>query len=92
LPTWLTSLRAADPCKERELISQYAMGLSNFHDTLLPIILNFGGDIGDGSRLSAELPLICCRSCLLPLLLLLIIAYICIIFKVMPTQIFLTIS
>jgi hypothetical protein len=25
------------------------MGLSKIHDTLLPIILHFGGDIGNGS-------------------------------------------
>jgi hypothetical protein len=37
------------------------MGLSEFHDTLVTIILHFGGDIGDGHCLS-EISLIRCRG------------------------------
>jgi hypothetical protein len=36
------------------------MGLSKFHDTLLPIILFFGNNIGDGN-LPSEISLIRCR-------------------------------
>jgi hypothetical protein len=44
-------LKAADPCEEwREPFNRHLMGLSEFHDTLLAIILQFGSDIGDGHR------------------------------------------
>ncbi len=56
------------------------MGISKFPGTLLPISHHFYGNIGDGSFL-AELPLICHRR--FTILLLLIIAYICVLFKVM---------
>jgi hypothetical protein len=36
------------------------MGLSEFPDILLLVILPFGGDIGDGS-LCDEISVICCR-------------------------------
>jgi hypothetical protein len=36
---------------------QHVMGLSEFPDTLSPVILNFGGHIGDGS-LCLEISLI----------------------------------
>jgi hypothetical protein len=36
------------------------MGLSEFPDTFPPVILHFGGDIGDGS-LCVEVPLIHCH-------------------------------
>ncbi len=52
--------------------SKHIMGLSKFHDTLLPVILNFSGIIGCGS-LSSEISLICCHQFLL--LCLFIIAY-----------------
>jgi hypothetical protein len=39
------------------------MGLSEFPDILLPVILHFGGDIGDGSR-CGEIARIRCRRCL----------------------------
>jgi hypothetical protein len=36
------------------------MGLSEFPDTLLPVLLHFGGDISDKSP-CGEFSLICCR-------------------------------
>jgi hypothetical protein len=53
------------------------MSLSEFTDTLLPVILHFSGIISNGS-LCFEVSLI--RRSWFPLLRLLIIAYICILF------------
>jgi hypothetical protein len=61
-------------------ISQHFMGLSEFHDTLLLIILHFSSDIGDGS-LCIEISQTCQLHRLFPLLRLLMIAYICILIK-----------
>ncbi len=58
--------------------SWHIMGPSEFHDTLLLVILHFCGDIGDGS-LPGEISPICRHQFLL--LCLLIIAYSCIIVK-----------
>jgi hypothetical protein len=38
------------------------MGLSEFHDTLSPVILHFGSEIGDGSP-CGEISLILRRRC-----------------------------
>ncbi len=43
-------------------LSQQVIGLSEFHDTLLMIILHFGGDPSDG-HCHGAISLICCRHC-----------------------------
>jgi hypothetical protein len=50
LATWPTSLRAAGSHESGvNCFSLHVMGLSEFHDTLPPVILHFGGDIGNGN-------------------------------------------
>jgi hypothetical protein len=56
------------------------VGLSEFHDTVPPVILYFGGDIGDRS-MCVEISLICSCHCQFLLLRLLVITYICILMK-----------
>jgi hypothetical protein len=41
--------------------NQNVMGLSEFPDTLSPVIFYFGGDIGDGGLCSEISPIRCCR-------------------------------
>ncbi len=75
-PTWRTSLRAADPCEYCNGVNHFSRnstGLSEFPDTLLLVILHFGGSIGDES-FSVEVTLIH-RHHWFSLLHLLIIAY-----------------
>jgi hypothetical protein len=64
-----------------DYFSRHAMGLSEFLGTLPPVILHFGNNFGD-SNLCIEMPLIS-HCCLFPLLRLLMIAYICILVKVL---------
>jgi hypothetical protein len=53
LPSWPASLRAAGSHESSvNLSGQHVMGLSEFHDTLLLIVLHFSGEIGDGSSYS----------------------------------------
>jgi hypothetical protein len=66
----------------REPFSQHSMGLSEFPDRFLLVILNFVGDIDDGNLcIYVSLILLCCHRHLFPLPRLFIIAYICVVFK-----------
>jgi hypothetical protein len=54
--------------------SWHSMGLNEFPDTLLPVILHFSGDMGDGS-LCTEMPLIRHRQFTL------LLVYLCFVFS-----------
>jgi hypothetical protein len=60
-PPWMTSLRGSGyPESDMNRSGRHVIGLSEFPDTLLPVILHFGSHIGDRS-ICGKISLIRCR-------------------------------
>jgi hypothetical protein len=82
-PTWLTSWWSSYPCgKWHELFYSTCYGLREFPDNCPPVILYFGGNIGNVS-LRIEVPLDLHRF---PSFLFLTILYICVLFEGSPSS------